>query len=286
MTGISQMTTSIERREAPWALRLLPPFPAIANRILALASQESVGAQEVGALIRLDPSFSAEVLSFANSALFGARCKVTSLTQAVALLGMNRVKSMATFVAVNNLVRSAVRAAALRKVWVHSVVTAIIAEAAANNCRLDSEFAYTAGLLHNLGILGLMSAYPEEYTRMLEVSDDFGFNLLHTERDLFDIDHCEAGAFLAREWNFPETLAVTIARHHEEPAANDLSIGNIIKLSWRLTDALGYAAFSPAKDWLFEDLLAYLPQAPDSWLCQSAEIARETIRVRLAASPL
>jgi len=280
------MTTSIERREAPWALRLLPPFPAIANRILALASQESVGAQEVGALIRLDPSFSAEVLSFANSALFGARCKVTSLTQAVALLGMNRVKSMATFVAVNNLVRSAVRAAALRKVWVHSVVTAIIAEAAANNCRLDSEFAYTAGLLHNLGILGLMSAYPEEYTRMLEVSDDFGFNLLHTERDLFDIDHCEAGAFLAREWNFPETLAVTIARHHEEPAANDLSIGNIIKLSWRLTDALGYAAFSPAKDWLFEDLLAYLPQAPDSWLCQSAEIARETIRVRLAASPL
>ena len=131
-----------------------------------------------------------------------------------------------------------------------------------------------------------MSAYPEEYTRMLEVSDDFGFNLLHTERDLFDIDHCEAGAFLAREWNFPETLAVTIARHHEEPAANDLSIGNIIKLSWRLTDALGYAAFSPAKDWLFEDLLAYLPQAPDSWLCQSAEIARETIRVRLAASPL
>ena len=46
------------------------------------------------------------------------------------------------------------------------------------------------GLLHNLGTLGLMSAYPDEYPRMLEVSNDFGFDLLNTERDLFEIDYC------------------------------------------------------------------------------------------------
>jgi putative nucleotidyltransferase with HDIG domain len=264
----------------------LPPFPAIAQRILALASQERVGAQQVGALIRLDPSFSAEVLGFANSALFGARCKVTNLTQAVALLGMNRVKSMATFVAVNNMVRSSARAPALRKVWVHSVVTAIIAEVVAIKCRQDSEFAYTAGLLHNLGILGLMSAYPDEYSRMLEVSNDFGFDLLQTERDLFDIDHCAAGAHLAKDWNFPDKLAAVIAAHHEEPVANDRSIENIIKVSWRLTDTLGYAAFSPARDWAFEDLIAYLPSNPHPWLGESAEIAKDKIDTLLAASPL
>lgn len=280
------MTASTALPQAPWALRLLPPFPAIAHRILALASQEHVGAHEVGALIRLDPSFSAEVLSFANSALFGARCKVTSLTQAVALLGMNRVKSMATFVAVNNMVRSSVRALALRKVWVHSVVTAIIAEEAARVCRLDSEFAYTAGLLHNLGILGLMSAYPDEYSRMLEVSNDFGFDLLQTERDLFEVDHCAAGAYLAQNWNFPDKLSVAIAAHHDEPVAHEQSIDNIIKVSWRLTDTLGYAAFSPERDWAFEDLVAYLPQALNSWLGQSTESARAEIDSRLAASPL
>jgi HD-like signal output (HDOD) protein len=280
------MTSLAARPQAPWALSLLPPFPAIAQRILALASQEHVGAQEVGALIRLDPSFSAEVLGFANSALFGARCKVTSLTQAVALLGMNRVKSMATFVAVNNLVRSSARAPALRKVWVHSVVTGMIAEEVAIKCRQDREFAYTAGLLHNLGILGLMSAYPDEYSRMLEVSNDFGFDLLQTERDLFDIDHCAAGEYLARDWNFPDQLAVAIATHHGEPVANDRSIDNIIKISWRLTDALGYAAFSPAKDWPFEDLIAFLPPTPHPWLDESAETAREKIADRLAASPL
>src|ERR1700686_1769082 len=90
------------RPHVPWALSLLPPFPAITHRVLALGSQEHIGAREMGALVGLDPSFSAEVLSFANSALFGARCRVTSLPQAVAMLGMNRIRTMATFVAVNN----------------------------------------------------------------------------------------------------------------------------------------------------------------------------------------
>jgi putative nucleotidyltransferase with HDIG domain len=279
------MTNTFARPQAPWALRLLPPFPAIAHRILALASQEQVGTQEVGALIRLDPSFSAELLRFANSALFGARREVTSLAQAVALLGMDHVKSMATFVALNNMVRSSVRALALRKVWVHSVATAFIAEEAARISGLDSEAAYTAGLLQNLGILGLMSAYPDEYSRMLDVSNDFGFDLLQTERDLFDIDHCAAGAYLAQDWDFPDELAAAIATHHDDPVADESSLYNIIKVSWRLTDTLGYTAFSPVKDWAFEELAAYLPRVPNSWLVQSAESAKAEIDNRLAASP-
>jgi putative nucleotidyltransferase with HDIG domain len=280
------MTAAPERPQAPWAISLVPPFPAIAHRILALASQDNVGSREVGAVVRLDPSFSAEVLSFANSALFGARCRVSSLTQAVALLGMNRIKSMATFVAVNKMVRSSVRAAALRKVWIHSVVTAIIAEEAACISRQDREFAYTAGLLHNLGVLGLMSAYPDEYCRMVEVYSDFGFELLQTERDLFDIDHCEAGAYLAREWNFPDELAAAIASHHGEPEVGEPTNGNIIKLSWRLADTLGFAAFPSDKDWPFDDLVAYFPDAAHSWLCASAESAKQEIEARLADSPL
>lgn len=280
------MTASIARPQAPWALRLLPPFPAIAHRILALASQDEVGVHEIAALIKLDPSFSAELLRFANSALFCVRRQVTSLTQAVALLGMDRVRSMATFVALNSMVCRSVRAAALRKVWVHSVVTAIIAQEAARLAHLDSEVAYTTGLLHNLGTLGLMSAYPDEYSRMLEVSNDFGFDLLQTERDLFEIDHCAAGAYLAQDWHFPDQLAAAIATHHDELVANQHSLDNLVKVSWRLTDTLGYAAFSPARDWAYEELLPFLPYAPHSWLCKSAESAKSELEAMIAASPL
>jgi putative nucleotidyltransferase with HDIG domain len=240
----------------------------------------------VGALVGLDPSFSAEVLSFANSALFGSRCRVASLPRAVALLGMNRVKTMATFVAVNNMVRSSACSSALRKIWVHSVVTALIAEESARVLRLDSDFAYTVGLLHNLGVLALMSAYCDEYSRMLDVYREFGFELLQTERDLFEIDHCAAGAYLAGDWNFPASLADAIAAHHDEPVAGERSMGNIIKVSWRLSDTLGYGAISSAREWSFEELAAYLPDAERSWLGESAEAAKAKIDKWLADSPL
>uniref|UniRef100_Q01SY1 Metal dependent phosphohydrolase n=1 Tax=Solibacter usitatus (strain Ellin6076) TaxID=234267 RepID=Q01SY1_SOLUE len=280
------MTETFARPQAPWALRLLPPFPAIASRILAMASQEEVDIRELSGLVKMDPSFSAELLRFANSALFGLRREVTSLVSAIGMVGTDRVKTMATLVAVNRMVRATARIGALRKVWVHSLVTAIIAEEAAHAARMERESAYTAGLLHNLGTLGLMSAYPEEYSRMLEVSDDFGFDLLNTERDLFEIDHCAAGAYVAQDWGFPDELAAVIATHHDEPVPGERSIYNLIKLSWRLADTLGYAAFSPEKQYTWEELIAELPNAKSSWLGESPEAAKVEIAKMLAAAPI
>jgi len=165
-------------------------------------------------------------------------------------------------------------------------VTAIVAEEAAHAARMERESAYTAGLLHNLGTLGLMSAYPEEYSRMLEVSDDFGFDLLNTERDLFEIDHCAAGAYVAQDWGFPDELAAVIATHHEEPVAGERSIYNLIKVSWRLADTLGYAAFSPEKQYTWEELIAELPNAKSSWLGESPEAAKAELAKMLAAAPI
>jgi HD-like signal output (HDOD) protein len=164
------MTETFVRPQTPWALRLIPPFPSVAQRIAALAGQDDSSPQQLGELVKMDPSFSAELLRFANSALFGARRSVSGLTQAIMLLGMDRVKTMASLVVVNRMVRSSVKIQALRKVWIHSLATALIAEEAAARMRVDSDTGYTAGLLHNLGTLGLMSAYPDEYSRMLEVS--------------------------------------------------------------------------------------------------------------------
>jgi HD-like signal output (HDOD) protein len=279
------MSEFFARPQAPWALRLVPPFPAIAQRVMALASREDVATEEVGELVKMDPSFSAELLRYANSALFGASHEVKSLPRAIALVGMDRVRAMATFVAVNRMVRASFRMEALRKVWVHSVVTAVITDEAARISRIPRDGAYTAGLLHNLGTLGLMCAFPAEYARMLEVSNDFGFDLLQTERDLFEIDHCAAGAYLAQDWDFPDELAAIIATHHDEPVPGERSLENLVKVSWRLCDMLGYAAFSPSKAWSYEELIAFIPRAESSWLGSSAEGAKAQLDDRLASLP-
>jgi len=224
------------------------------------------------------------LLRLANSALFGARREVTSLGHAIVMVGTDRIKTMATMVAMNRMVRASVRIAALRKVWIHSLVTAIIAEEAARVAYVDGDAAYTTGLLHNLGTLGMMSAYPDEYSRMLEVSDDCGFDLLQTERALFEIDHCAAGAYLAQDWDFPDELAAAIATHHDEPVPGEISLDNIIKISWRLADVLGHAAFSPDKLWTWEELIAFLPAGRASWLTDSTEAAAAELDSRLASA--
>jgi len=192
---------------------------------------------------------------------------------------------MATLVSVNRMIRSALRVDALRKVWIHSLATALIAEEAARVSGIAADTAYTAGLLHNLGTLGLMSAYPEEYSRMLDVTREFGFDLLRTERDLFDIDHCLAGSYLAQDWDFPDELAAAIAVHHEEPIAGEVSLDNVVKVSWRLSDTLGYVAFPPDKAWSYTELIAFLPNA-SSFGRGKPEEFQASIAKRLSAAPI
>lgn len=275
------MPELLAKPERPWALRLLPPFPAVANRILGLINNEDVAAKQIAEIIKLDPSFTAEILRVANSALFGVAGRITTVAYAVSLLGLDRVKAMATLIALNSMVKASLRIEALRRFWIHSLVTAILTEESSKVSRAAVESAYTAGLLHNLGSLGLMAAYPEEYARMLEVSSECGFELLRTERDLFEIDHCAAGAYLAQEWNFPDEIAAVIATHHEEPAG-DSSLYSLVQVCWRLADILGYVAFPPDKAWTYDELVALIPRASKSWLGEGIEVTQGEIESRLA----
>jgi putative nucleotidyltransferase with HDIG domain len=249
---------------------------------MALAGSEDSSAEQIGKLAKTDPSFSAELLRFANSALFGASRKISGLTQAILLLGVDRVKTMAAVVVMNRMVRSSVNMPMLRKVWIHSLATALIAEEAAVRMQVGRDAGYTAGLLHNLGALGLMSAYPDEYSRMLEISRDFGFDLLNTERDLFEIDHSAAGAWLARKWDFPDELVDAIAAHHEEPTAGRTGLQSLVQISWRLADALGFAAV-PDGECSYQALMTYLPPVSGaSWLKGDPNEACGELAARLA----
>jgi hypothetical protein len=187
------------------------------------------------------------LLRFANSDLLGAGRKVTSLPMAIVVVGIDRVKAVVTLVSMNRMVRHSVSKAALHKVWTHSLVTALIAEEISRVSRESQESAYRVALLHNPGTLRLMSAYLDECSRMIDVSNHFGFDLLRTEQDLFEVDHCLAGAYLAQDWDFPRRNGRNrraprrAVRNHHGPGC--------VQVSWRPADALGYAAFSPNKEW-------------------------------------
>ena len=107
------------------------------------------------------------------------------------------------------------KAPLLRRCWSHSLACGMFSQELATACFMKADEAYTAGLLHDIGRLGLLAAYPVEYANVLNVAVEYSFDVLHCERELFDIDHSEAGAWLAEQWKLPPELSVIAAHHHE-----------------------------------------------------------------------
>jgi hypothetical protein len=128
-----------------------------------------------------------------------------------------------------------------------------------------------------------MSAYPAEYSRMIEVGVSYGFDLLETERDLFEIDHCEAGAYLAQLWDFPEEILAVTAGHHGEPERGRATPLNLVRVAWRLAEALGFTLFTAERGWNYDALVPYIPRVADSWLAASPSLVKSEVDSRLAS---
>ncbi|MCS6953014.1 MAG: HDOD domain-containing protein [Bryobacteraceae bacterium] len=229
-----------------WALRDLPPFPWIAIKVLQLltdARADDVEICRLVELIRADASLSSELLRRANSPVYGLRARIASVQHAVVVLGFDRVKTLALTVGVGAYLKTALKLELLRRCWRHSLACAILSEELSRGCLLPVDQAYTAGLLHDIGRLALLVKHPQAYAGLLEVIEENCLPALESERDLFGVDHCEAGAWLARHWDFPPQLAEVAAQHHLPPADGRMTLIRLVHLACRLADALGFQVF-------------------------------------------
>jgi putative nucleotidyltransferase with HDIG domain len=230
---------------------------------MRMVSTDDVVFRRVAELIRVDPAFAAEVLRVANSPLLGCRQEVRGILNALAILGLDRLKGLVMTVALRNFLAAALDVPFLLRCWRHSLACALLAEQIAEACWLDKDQCYTAGILHDMGRLSLMATYPEEYASLLAtVDDDQGdaARLIEFEREMFDSDHCEIGRWLAEDWEFPRELQETIGSHHEAPKSGRPDQALIIHLACRVADMLGFQAAGPAPLVTLDDLKAEFPQ--------------------------
>lgn len=145
----------------PEQLCKLPVFRPVTVRLLSLLSSEDADAAKVTALLKSDPAFSAEVLTLANSSLYARRNRIDTVQRAVVTLGMERTRALAVTVAMHGMVRGIKNKGPGLDCWRHSRAAAIAAQWLAPFYRIHAEQAYTVGLMHDIGRLGMLSAYPE-----------------------------------------------------------------------------------------------------------------------------
>jgi HD-like signal output (HDOD) protein len=256
--GIESPTNTSDDRYR--ALRRLPPFPGVATKLLRLLADEDVPVKKIVDLIKSDAALTAELLRVVNSPIYGFATRISSLQNAITLLGFQTVRSFALTVSMKGFLHTALRIDMLRHIWRHSLACALLCEELSSVCSSTmsrDDRAYTAGLLHNIGSLGLFVAHPRTYAELL--ADARGENVLEKERTTLGIDHCEAGGWLARNWGFPDDLRRVVITHHEPLHDSQFDLADLVRVAVLMTDCLGFAFVPPAETRTLADLRGMLP---------------------------
>jgi putative nucleotidyltransferase with HDIG domain len=257
----------------PWAHLRIPPFPQIAIRILQLTNNEDVSMSRLSALISSEPAFSSEVLTIANSALYSVRSPVTSVLQAVAVLGTKRLRGLCLTVGVRAYLGDSLNNESLRAMWRHSLACGLIAQQLARAGSMPKDEAYTAGILHDIGRVALAVISPKEYASLLETHTGSASSVLQAERDLFGFDHCETGKHLIRDWKLPPHFASIVSDHHSPRQRSDpWHMPDLINVSCRMADSIGFAVFQGCEHTPYVDLLGELPDKEQKAFCTDVDM--------------
>jgi HD-like signal output (HDOD) protein len=262
-------------------LARIPAFPPIVLRLLDLLARDNVQIRELVALISSDPAFSAQILRVANSPLFGFRSQIDSIQSALIVLGLRRVRSLCMTVATADHMKRVLHIQELAHCWRHMLACALLTEQLARACSAFEDRAYTAGLLHDVGRLGLLLAYPEEYAALLRLADRNPLELLDLERRELGMDHCEAGRALAEYWNLPADFQVIAARHHEPLGDGPADLLTLVQLGCKIADSLGFWVAEPPRYCSPEEIQASLPPALAGRIRIDAERWREIVERRI-----
>lgn len=201
----------------------LASLQSINSALAGLVKSEQSITGQIAEIIRRDPSLTARLLRMVNSVYFGLSAKVNNIEEAVFYLGLRQIRelSMATPVIedLEKINRSTVRLP-WRELWKHSIGTAIMTREilATTSFHVDDDTDYIVGLLHNVGKVILASTFPEEFSRVVDISFSGTAAVCERERELIGWDHARAGGYyLARHQIASEITDAVL--HHNEPAA-------------------------------------------------------------------
>jgi len=216
----------------------LPLFPQTAMKALRLSENPNSSPKELQAVISVDQALTARILKIVNSAMFSFPREISTLSHAVAILGMQKVRSIIMAASVQNMFESngsRPPGLASQLLWKHSLGSALAAKALALRIRYhNEEEAFTGGLLHDIGQMILLKNHERDYQDIIQSVVRNKSEFHQAEVDKFGFAHPQVGSLLAARWHFPNQLVDAILYHHDPPSASKypklaavVSLGNL-----------------------------------------------------------
>lgn len=216
----------------------LPALPSVVGDILGAIDDEGETVERLVGRISSDPVLVARILGAANAAAQGGRPRIGSLPDAVALLGFNRVRRLVLMTALVRQFQPLAPGFDPTAFWRHSLAVAVCAGVLARETAFDAALAFNAGLLHDIGQLLIVVAFPRESEAVLARMEARDCDIAEAERDVLGIDHGEVGSVMAACWRLPEAFVEAIDGHHRPDATNFEAYSNIVHVAEVLSCAL------------------------------------------------
>ena len=247
----------------------LRPLPVVALRVLELAEGDRFSAHELAQTVSADQALTAKILRLSNSAYYGFPRRITTVRDAVVLLGFRAVRSATLASCVietlpGGQVLDPVEA------WRFSVSVGMLAEVLSRATREHVDEAFTAGVLHNIGRLAMDQQRPRELRQCIDIATARGWTIAQAERQVLGYTDAEVGGALALHWNFPIELATAVAEHQRPIAQitdrNSLAAFVVRSRDFALARGLSdgveeqLAPHEPERDWLVAPIAPFLAQ--------------------------
>jgi len=202
-------------------------MPSIAMQAYSVASDPESTLDDIVEKILLAPALTIKILKIVNSPFYGLSNKISSIKDAVVLLGTEEVINMAFGLSLSESFLNADLKGLMNPntLWRHSMGTALIAKYL---CRNLSQFKdmgiFTAGLLHDLGKVYLIENFSQLYTTVLARAEESAVSISAVEQEILGMDHGKIGKSIGENWNLPDPLVHAAAFHHQPSAAGEYSL--------------------------------------------------------------
>jgi putative nucleotidyltransferase with HDIG domain len=221
----------------------VPPFPKVAQRVSEMLDDPEVSAAALAEVIQYDEVITANVLRLCNASYFGLSRKVSSLDEALVIVGNNNLKEIMVTSSSASFYKGAAGEGYMLEqgeLWKHSIAVGIMAKELVKYVKgVNPGSAYTAGLLHDIGKRFLSSFVAEDFKEIMAkvVHDNSSF--VEAEKELLGANHAELGGMIMSRWDFPKEIELAVLQHHDQDALEKDPLTAIVALANALVVSMG-----------------------------------------------
>lgn len=222
----------------------LPPLPQALQRLIEIIHDEIASAKELESIVKYDQGLSAKVLRIANSAFYGLRSQITTLSRAIMTIGYFKVRAMCLSTLLMEFFsdRQSLNVSQKEAFWKHAFATARIASEIAKKRPWGSrEQAYILGLLHDLGRIIMAVHFHQHYQSIENLAVSRKVPIWYAENQ-YGLTHTKLGKWAAIKWTFPDMFQRVMEFHHTP--FNSSSNGPEVKIV-NLADVLAHSREYP-----------------------------------------